>query len=158
MARITIRCQKSQSLSQTPTIHFPNFLTASSMRGSFCWRHRKSLYFICLKREKSPHRPPEAKPPMANQHFEKLQKKMNNLSKKMAKTVKPPASSSCPQCRTNDHSRSNFPSPYCPFCRNNTHLLSNCTQRPPAGTCFDCRRPSCRRGKPGCPGRTEASS
>ena len=42
---------------------------------------------------------------------------------------------------------------FCPYCRSNTHDLRNCSKCPAPGTCFDCLRPNCRRGSPGCPGK-----
>ncbi len=116
---------------------------------------RASAYILL---EKKPALPAETKPPMSNQQFETLQQKLENLSKKMAQMTKHPRNFQCPRCRTDDHTRSNCPSPYCPYCRSDSHSLASCTKRPPPGTCFDCKRPNCRRGKPGCPGQPEASS
>ncbi len=134
------------------------FLDCLEHERQFLLEAQKVPVFHIPEKGGKPTPPPEAEPRMTNQHFEKLQQQLDNLTQKMTKMIKPPTSFKCPRCRTDDHTRSNCPSPYCPYCRNDTHSLSNCTQRPPVGTCFDCRRPNCRRGKPGCPGRTEASS
>lgn len=48
-------------------------------------------------------------------------------------------------------------SKFCPYCRTRSHNLRDCNKHPPLGVCFDCARPNCRRGRPGCPGRSETS-
>ncbi len=115
------------------------------------------VYHIPEKGEK-PTPPPEAKPPMTNPQFEQLQQQLQNLSRKMAQMSRTPTRYSCLQCRTNDHSRSNCPKPYCVYCKNHSHALKDCLKRPLAGACFDCARMNCRRGRPGCPGRSDTSS
>ncbi len=44
---------------------------------------------------------------------------------------------------------------YCSYCRSNSHDQRECTRSPPPGHCFDCRRKSCRRGHPDCPGKRQ---
>ena len=80
--------------------------------------------------------PVQASPPQQVTDMDFLRQQMKSLTEKVEQlsTRSPPA-------------------PYCTFCRSNTHSLSNCVRRPPPGACFDCWRPSCRRGNPGCPGR-----
>ena len=42
---------------------------------------------------------------------------------------------------------------YCSYCRSTSHSTEECFRKPRPGSCFDCLRTGCRRGKPGCPGR-----
>ncbi len=134
------------------------FLDRLEHERQFLMEAKKIPVLHIPQKEEKPTVSPETKPPMSNSQFEKLQGQLETLSKKMSLMVKPPPTRySCPKCRTNDHSRINCPSPYCPYCRNDSHSLANCTRKPPIGTCFDCRRPNCRRGRPGCPGRTETA-
>lgn len=134
------------------------FLDRLEHERQFLLEAKKIPVLHIPQKEEKPTVSPETKPPTSNSNFEKLQGQLEDLSKMMSLMVKPPPPRySCPKCRTNDHSRSNCPSPYCPYCRNDSHSLANCTRKPPLGYCFDCRRPNCRRGKPGCPGRTETA-
>ena len=42
---------------------------------------------------------------------------------------------------------------YCSYCRSHTHSLRECWRKPARGSCFDCRRYGCWRGKKNCPGK-----
>ncbi len=111
---------------------------------------------VCSIPEKEAESTPKSdpKPPLSNQQFEELQQQLDNLSQRMAQTTKPPRKYSCTPCRTNSHSRSPCLKQYCAYCRKSTHSLRNCSHKPPVRACFDCKRPNCRRGKPGCPGKS----
>ena len=47
--------------------------------------------------------------------------------------------------------------PYCGYCRTTEHGPPNCPLKPQRGSCFDCMRMGCRRGRPDCPGRSARS-
>lgn len=49
-------------------------------------------------------------------------------------------------------------SPYCGYCRVTTHWPSDCPLKPEKGSCFDCLRTNCRKGRPDCPGRSARST
>lgn len=42
---------------------------------------------------------------------------------------------------------------YCPYCQLNNHSVRDCKRRPEPGSCYDCMKLGCYRGKPNCPGR-----
>ena len=44
-------------------------------------------------------------------------------------------------------------SPWCGYCRTRDHAVANCPLKPPRGSCFECLRLDCRKGRSGCPGR-----
>ncbi len=118
--------------------------------------HRTPVCHVPAKGE--PNSPSTEKPPLTNEHFEKLQRQLESLSQRMKRMGKPVARYRCHPCRTNDDSRSNCPRPYSAYCRSNSHAFIDCTRRPPVGTCFDCGRQNCRRGQPDCPGRQGSSA
>lgn len=46
----------------------------------------------------------------------------------------------------------NYGRQYCPYCKMNNHTVRNCRRNPPPGSCYDCLKTGCYRGKAGCPG------
>ena len=80
-------------------------------------------------------------PEISQSEVDELKRQVRELKAQLATTPSKPS----------NISRS--PAKYCAYCRSNSHTLADCWRKPPLGHCFDCRRPGCRRGSQGCPGR-----
>ncbi len=85
------------------------------------------------KEEESP--PPiQGPPPKEKTELELLRDQMKALTEKMERLGSKPK-----------------PTTDCAYCKSNSHFLREYFKRPHSGSCFDCRRPSCRRRDPICP-------
>ena len=88
--------------------------------------------------EVSPNTPTVALPasvPSVEDKLAQFQKKLEGLAQQV-----------------NTHSRTPKPR-YCGYCNTRDHTPRYCPLKPPPGSCFDCLRLECRKGRPGCPGR-----